>query len=60
MQKAIESLDGHMTEINRDFRMQADLDRGEIYPFDEALAGYDPGAHVVDDFFSNKLAFTVL
>ncbi|HEV2063327.1 MAG TPA: hypothetical protein VGS00_02120, partial [Thermoanaerobaculia bacterium] len=60
MQVALESLDGHMTEINRDFRMQADLDRGEIYPFDEALAGYDPGAHVVDDFFSNKLAFTAL
>jgi hypothetical protein len=60
MQAALESLDGHMTEINRDFRMQADLDRGEIYPFDEALAGYDPGAHVVDDFFSNKLAFTAL
>ncbi len=42
MQKALESLDGYMTEINRDFRMQADLDRGEVFPFDEALAGYDP------------------
>ena len=60
MQEAMESLDGHMTEINRDFRMQADLDRGEVLPFDEALAGYDPGAHFVDDFFSNKIAFTVL
>jgi hypothetical protein len=57
---AFESLDGHMVEINRDFRMQSDLDRGTIYPFDESLAGYDPSAHVNDDFFANKLAFVVL
>jgi hypothetical protein len=57
---AMESLDGHMLEINRDFRRQSDLDLGPVYPFDEALAGYDPSAHVVDDFFANKLAFTVL
>ncbi|MGH9365749.1 MAG: hypothetical protein ACRD1B_10880 [Thermoanaerobaculia bacterium] len=60
LQAALESLDGHMTEINRDFRMHSDLDRGSIYPFDETLAGYDPGAHVMDDFFGNKLAFTAL
>ncbi|HYT33104.1 MAG TPA: hypothetical protein VEO37_10950, partial [Thermoanaerobaculia bacterium] len=57
---AMESLDGHMLEINRDFRRQSDLDLGPVYPFDERLAGYDPAAHVVDDFFANKLAFTVL
>ena len=60
MEIAFESLDGHMIEINRDFRMQSDLDRGPVYPFDESLAGYDPGAHVNDDFFANKLAFTIL
>jgi hypothetical protein len=60
MQAALETLDGHMTEINRDLRMHSDLERGPIYPFDETLAGYDPGAHVVDDFFDNKLAFTAL
>jgi hypothetical protein len=60
MEFAMESLDGHMVEINRDFRMQSDLDRGPIYGFDEILAGYDPSAHAVDDFFGNKLAFVVL
>jgi hypothetical protein len=60
LELALESLDGHMVEINRDFRMQSDLDRGTIYPFDESLAGYDPSAHVNDDFFANKLAFVVL
>src|SRR6202171_2961121 len=60
LELAMESLDGHMLEINRGFRRQSDLDLGPVYPFDEALAGYDPSAHVVDDFFANKLAFTVL
>ena len=60
MEFALESLDGHMNEIGRDFRRQSDLDIGEIYPFDEILAGYDPAAHVNDDFFSNRLAFAVL
>jgi hypothetical protein len=60
MEFALESLDGHMLEISRDFRRQSDLDLGTIYPFDDAFAGYDPSAHVADDFFSNKLAFTVL
>ncbi|HWZ86170.1 MAG TPA: hypothetical protein VN032_08215 [Thermoanaerobaculia bacterium] len=60
MEFAFESLDGHMNEISRDFRRQSDLDIGEIYPFDEILAGYDPSAHVNDDFFANRLAFAVL
>ena len=60
MEFALESLDGHMLEISRDFRMRSDLDLGPIYPFDEILAGYDPSAHALDDFFGNKLAFAVL
>ena len=60
MEFSLESLDGHMNEIVRDFRRQSDLDLGEIYPFDEILAGYDPSAHVVDDLFENRLAFAVL
>ena len=56
----MEQLNGHLTEISREFRQQSDLDLGTIYPFDEAFAGYSAGAHVTDDFFQNKLAFTVL
>ncbi len=60
LEKAFETLDGYMVEINRDFRMQTDLDKGEVYPIDETLAGYDASAHVSDDFFGNKVAFIVL
>jgi hypothetical protein len=59
-QLLLEQLNGHMHEINREFRQQADLDLGPILPFDDLFAGYDPSAHVVDDFFNNKLAFVVL
>ena len=56
----LEQLGGHMHEISRAFRQQADLDLGPILPFDQIFAGYDPSAHVLDDFFENKLAFVVL
>jgi hypothetical protein len=59
-QSLLEQLDGHMHEINRAFNQQSDLDLGPVLPFDEVFAGYDPSAHVLDDFFSNKLAFTVV
>ena len=59
-QSLLEQLDGHMHEINREFNQQSDLDLGPVLPFDEVFAGYDPSAHVLGDFFDNKLAFTVL
>src|ERR1035437_8985028 len=57
---ALVSLKGHMDEAGRDLRMHVDLDSGPILPFDEMLAAYDPGAHLTDDLFDNKLAFTTL
>jgi hypothetical protein len=56
----LEQTFGHMNEIERELRQQTDLDTGPVQPFDELFAGYDPSAHVVDDFFDNKLAFAVL
>ena len=60
MEFVLESLDGHMTEINRDLGRQSDLDIGTIYPFDEVMSAWNPAAHVDDDWFQNKLAFVVL
>jgi hypothetical protein len=60
LESLLEQLGGHMHEINRKFRQQSDLDLGPVLPFDEIFAGYDPSAHVLDDFFQNKLAFVVL
>lgn len=59
-QNNLEYLDGHMLEILRELRAPTDLDTGALLPFDDVFAAYDPAAHVTDDFFNNKLAFTVL
>ena len=59
-EKLFEQVDGHMLEILLALRTQVDLDLGPIEPYDEIFASYDPSAHVTDDLFRNKLAFTVL
>jgi hypothetical protein len=55
-----EQMDGHFNEMVLALRTQSDLDRGQIYPFDELFSGYNPAAHVTDDFFKNKIAFIAL
>jgi hypothetical protein len=59
-QSLFEQAFGHMNEITREFRQQLDLDLGPVQSYDEIFAGYDPSAHLSDDFFGNKLAFVVL
>jgi hypothetical protein len=56
----LEKAFGHMNEISREFRQQSDLDLGPVQSYDEVFAGYEPAAHLIDDFFDNKLAFVVL
>ncbi len=60
MEFALESLNGHMAEIGRDFKWNSDLDLGPMLPVDEILSGYDASSHFLDDAFANKLAFAVL
>jgi len=49
-----------MNEIGVALRWQTDIDAGPVLPWDELFAGYEPGAHIGDDFFANKIAFVVL
>ncbi len=55
-----EQLDGHMLEISRELRWASDVDVGPYSAIDPILAGYDVSAHLVDDFFDNKLGFSAL
>jgi hypothetical protein len=59
-EQLLEQAFGHMAEVTREFRWQTDLDIGPVQPYDEIFAAYDPSAHLMDDFFNNKLAFVVL
>jgi hypothetical protein len=60
LEKSFEQIDGHLLEITRALRAPMDVDLGPSYPVDELLGGYDPAAHVTDDFFGNRIAFVVL
>ena len=55
-----EQIDGSMLNMLLKLRWQTDLDLGPIEPYDELFAGYNPAAHLNDDFFANKIAFVVL
>jgi hypothetical protein len=59
-EKLLEQYFGHMQEIGREFRTQADLDLGPMLPIDDIFSGYDPAAHFSEDAFQNKMAFVVL
>ncbi len=59
-ERLLEQLDGHMQEISREFATQTDVESGSIQPYDRLFAGYNPAAHISEDLFDNKLAFTVL
>jgi hypothetical protein len=56
----LEGIYGHMGEIGMAMSRYADLDIGPMYDIDRVTASYSPSAHIADDFFRNKLAFTIL
>jgi hypothetical protein len=63
IERAMEQIDGHALEINRELRAPTELDLPAFKdesPVDAMLAGYDVGAHITDDLFANRLAFVVL
>lgn len=52
-----ESLFGHFNMISLDLKRGMHLDIGKMLDIDELFGAYEPGAHLNDDFFNNKLAF---
>jgi hypothetical protein len=59
-QYAFEQLGGYLNEMGRELRHWMDLDVGPLLPIDRIFAAYDPGAHLIEDLFSNKAGFIVL
>ncbi|HET8647130.1 MAG TPA: hypothetical protein VFO85_16655, partial [Vicinamibacteria bacterium] len=57
---ALERTVGYLTSLARDLRRGVDLEIGPVLPLDERLGGWDPGAHLSDDLFANKVAFVAL
>ncbi|MFC2131700.1 hypothetical protein ACFLSQ_09720 [Bacteroidota bacterium] len=55
-----EILWGHFNKINLDLKKPTDMSSYEELPIDKLFAAYSPTAHIADDFFKNKIAFTIL
>ena len=54
-----ESLYGHFNKLTLDMQENVQLKKGEVLPIDAQFAAYNPGAHLVNDFYDNKIAFIV-
>ena len=54
-----ESLYGHFNKLTLDLQENVQLQKGEVLPIDPVFAGYNPGAHLMNDLYDNKLAFIV-
>lgn len=60
LDRIFEGIDGHFTGMQFYLREKIDLDQGELRPVDMLLGEYEPAAHLIDDFFENKIAFIIL
>lgn len=54
-----ESLYGHFNRLSLDMQENVTLQKGEVLPIDPLFAGYNPGAHLNNDLYENKIAFIV-
>jgi len=59
-QTNLEALYGNLHRINRRFMWHLHVDTGPVLPLDHMFGEYDVYAHVAEDLFRSKIAFTVL
>jgi hypothetical protein len=55
----LESLSGYFNEITLGMRRTLDESGGEIFDIDKMFGNYSAGAHMQNDFYSNKIAFEI-
>jgi len=61
LERNFEILNGHFHKMNVMLKEPLHLEGPPVGPVDMLFGGYNPSAHLSDDFFSNKIAFmTVL
>jgi hypothetical protein len=60
LEYALEQMDGHFLEINRELARWTVLDLGPMLGVDRLLGAYDAGAHRSEDLFQSKIAFVAL
>lgn len=55
----LESLYGHFNRLSLDMQENVTLQKGELLPIDAQFAAFNPGAHLINDLYGNKIAFIV-
>ena len=55
----MESLNGHFNKLSLDMQENVTLMKGDLLPVDPMFAAYNPGAHLINDLYENKIAFIV-
>lgn len=53
----IETLSGNFNNIALGLRKNVDLQTGELQAVDHLFSAYSAGAHMINDFYANKIAF---
>ena len=51
---------GHLNQLSLELTKPLHLDWGPIKPVDILFGSYAPGAHLAEDFFTNKIAFLTI
>jgi len=60
METKMELLSGHFSALTRGLMREIHEDTGPLHPVDSMFAAYSPSAHLMEDLFKNKIAFTIL
>lgn len=55
----LEAISGNFNEMTLRLQRNVQEATGPLHPIDEAFAAYSPNSHFSDDFYANKLAFTI-
>lgn len=59
LSRYLEVINGNYGKMILQLNEPLDLDMGEITAIDEMFGAYNPGTHVTEDFYNNKIAFLV-
>jgi len=57
--KNFESLYGHFNKITLDLKENIDIDNGPVLDIDKDFSAYAVSAHLLTDFYTNKIAFQI-
>ena len=50
---------GHFNEMSLQLQLNLHLDNGPLHAVDQLFGAYTPGAHLMNDFYQNKIGFII-